>query len=142
MAVWRRRALALFPEWKSEFHEIADSPYSLFWTIRAQTYEAHRSGDRDFLRRAYGFAEYCSNSTAKQLWNSAGVSFYEHIVEERDLWDSVALWICPDVKKDVEALWELSLASEELDEFQSLYAIQKGRRARETVYHTRQIFEL
>lgn len=81
-------------------------------------------------------------SKSKELWNPAGVSFYEDLVTERDLWESIAQWICPDVKPDVEVLWDLHLSAEALSEFLAVWDRQRGTRARETVFHTGEIFKL
>src|SRR5438552_15545583 len=86
LAVWRRKALELFPELRSEFQRPESSIYTVFFELLPMVRQAHDGNDVDLLRRIYGFAEWCLEQTAKDLWNAAGVAFYEHLFDERAYW--------------------------------------------------------
>ena len=77
MSVWRRRALAIFPEERREIGNRRTSIYLLFMLHALPALRrAHEAGDANRLRAVSSFAEWCLRQQAKDLWNAAGVSFY------------------------------------------------------------------
>ncbi|HBI44943.1 MAG TPA: hypothetical protein DDY78_19120 [Planctomycetales bacterium] len=85
--------------------------------------EAHQKGDTEMLRRIYGYAEWCLEQKAKDLWNAAAVAFYEHLFDShRSLWDQFVRWLSPRVVADCWGLWEWRLSAEELAEVRRLIA--------------------
>src|SRR5689334_15982975 len=109
MAVWKRKALATLPELAKEIHKADYTPYQLFFDLVPLVLEAHRKHENDFPRRAYGFAEWCLSQESKDLWNSAGVAFYEDLIKERELWRAIIPWLSKNVLAQVQGLWELAL---------------------------------
>jgi hypothetical protein len=106
MAVWRRRALAHFPELRQDLTARGYNPYSLFFDLQMLLPAAYDGGDEDLLRRIFGFAEWCARQTAKELWNPAGVSFYEHLFDDPAYSDRVLPWLSPAVVYAHWNLWE------------------------------------
>lgn len=104
MAVWRRKATALFPELRSESRAWTTS-YQCFFDLLPLAFQAHKNRDDDLLRRIYGFAEWCLRSKSKDLWNSAGVCFYESLFDKRSLQAEVLPWLSPYVVKNCITLW-------------------------------------
>jgi hypothetical protein len=84
MSVWRRRAIESFPELRRELSNRQEitNPYSLWFELLALWSDAHRSNDEEMVKRIYGYAEWCSRQRAEDLWNSVGVCFYEHVLDE------------------------------------------------------------
>ncbi len=123
MASWRRKFLALFPELRSEAQRPGFNPYSAFFRLLPRVREAHQDGDSESLRRIYGFAEWCLEQKAKELWNPAAVAFYEHLFDShRSLWPDFVRWLSPRVVADCMGLWEWRLKDEELAEVRRLLA--------------------
>ncbi len=120
MAVWRRKALAAFPDLRQELNRRDYSIYGLFGDLRTTLWEAHEEQDIETLRQIYGFAEWCMTRRAKILWNPAGVSFYEHIFDRRRFWAAVIPWLSPEVVYQVQGLWEWRLPPDELGEIRRL----------------------
>ena len=90
MASWRRKALALFPDLKFEVQRPDFSVYQVFFRILPMSRDAHKAGDVDTLRKIYDFAEWCFEQRAKEMWNAAGVAFYEHLFDDHpSLWAKV-----------------------------------------------------
>jgi hypothetical protein len=106
VAVWRRRALELFPELHLELNDRDYSVYSLFVDLKPLLRKAHDWEDVELLRRIYDFAEWCSRQTAKDLWNAAGVSFYEHLFDYPAYSARVIPWLSPLVVYTHWSLWE------------------------------------
>jgi hypothetical protein len=70
-----------------------------------------------------GFAEWCAEQKAKDLWNAAGVAFYEHLFDShRSLWPEFVRWLSPRVVEDCMGLWEWRLSEKELAEVRRLLA--------------------
>ena len=105
MAVWRRRALELFPQLRRDLQSRDYSVYLLFFDLKPMLRVAHDADDTEELRRIYGFAEWCSRQTAKDLWNAAGVAFYEHLFDYPEYSERVIPWLSPRVVYYHWSLW-------------------------------------
>jgi hypothetical protein len=78
----------------------------LYFDLLPMVREAHDNDDHDLLMRIYCFAQWCHAQEAKDLWNAAGVAFYEHLFDERKYWVEVIPWLSPSVIADCWSLWE------------------------------------
>jgi hypothetical protein len=119
---WRERALALLPELRAAVEHEAWSCHVFLSDLSQLVAEAHREGNDDVLRRAYGFAHWCFQQPEQFLGNAALVSFYEHVFDDWDLRDEVAPWLPIDVLPKVRALWEWRWPAERLTEVDRLLA--------------------
>ena len=118
MAAWRRRALELFPDLKAELQNPDFTIHQLYFELLPQVKAAHRAQDDVVLRRVYGFADWCRAQRTENLWNAAGVAFYEHLFDTWSDRERVLPWLSPAVIADSWSLWEARLTSEELAELQ------------------------
>src|SRR5689334_6835587 len=112
MSAWRRKALALFPELHGELGGGEYTLYSLYFDLLPHTRTAHAKANESFLRRVYGFAEWCLLSENQELWNPAGVAFYEHLFDDEQSWHDVAPWISPEALREAWSLIEFRLGAE------------------------------
>ena len=123
MANWRRKALALFPEIQHDVQRPDSTVYAVFFELLPMVREAHQENNVERLQRIYGFAEWCFEQKAKDLWNAAGVAFYEHLFDSHEtLWCEFVRWLSPKVVEECWGLWEWRLSSEELAEVKRLIA--------------------
>jgi len=104
MSAWRRKAAALFPDLMQEPSN-RESLCLLFTELVARTHQAHRTNDLAFLRRAYGFAEWCLLQPQKNLWNPAGVVFFEHILDDPSFEAEIIPWLSPEALATCWDLW-------------------------------------
>lgn len=110
MSVWRRKAIVCLPGIDVSQMSI----YETFMEIRAATEEAHESGDTESLRKFYGFAEWCFNQRAKDLWNAAGVCFYEHLGDHPNTRDHLHLWVKRSIYFKIRGLLEERMSADDL----------------------------
>jgi len=121
MASWRRKVLSLFPDLRRDVQRPDVTIYMVFFDLLPRVREAHQECDTEMLRRIYGFAEWCFEQRAKDLWNAAGVTFYEHLFDShRSQWPECVRWLSPRVVEGCMGLWERRLTVEELAEVQRL----------------------
>ena len=108
MAVWRRKALEAFPELRQQLNRRDYNTYDLFRDLVALAHDAHEAGHEARLDAVYGFAEWGVERNEKDLWNPAGVSFYEDLFHGRgwDLRRQIMSRISPRVLRQVWGLWE------------------------------------
>jgi len=122
MSVWRRKALALFPEYRHEIQARDFTIYSLFM-LHALPWDrdAHVAGSEDRLRPIYAFAEWCLRQKAKDIWNAAGVSFYEHLFDckKRD-WPWIVPWLSQYVVDNCAGLWAWRLTLTDYEHLREL----------------------
>src|SRR5438067_9325764 len=115
MSVWRRKALALFPGDRRDIEDPETSIYLLFMLhVLPAARKAHEDDDTDRLRQIYGFAEWCLRQKAKDIWNAAGVSFYEHLFDQpKVVWPRVVPCLSQYVVDNCAGLWEWRLEVED-----------------------------
>jgi len=143
MSSWKRKALALFPEFDKSLRDKRYNIYQLYFDLFPLTLEAHRAEDDGFLRRAYGFAEWCmAQKAAEELWNSAGTCFYENLAVESELWHSIAPWVSPSIVANVRDLWRWRLGQDKSLKFERLIEHHEKPRHQETVFATGAILSL
>ena len=142
MAAWRRKALALFPDLRSDLERGDYTLNMLFFDLLPGSREAHQHDDRETLQRIYGFAEWCMSQSESELWNAAGVSFYEHVFDEPALRGEVVKWLSPAVVEDVRELWEAQLKTYEFREIDSLLRARSTLEYRETAFATGEVQKL
>jgi hypothetical protein len=93
--------LTLFPELSREAERPDFTVYDAFLELLPRVRAAHQDSDTEALRRIYAFAEWCLEQKDKNLWNPAGVGFYEHLFDShRSLWPEMVRWLAPGVVKE------------------------------------------
>jgi len=93
MSAWRQKAIEVAPELKKEFQDPDLSPYTVFSELLSLLEQAHFINDITKLRNIYDYAEWCSQQKDQKLWNSAGVSFYEHLSDNDLVFSQFTKWI-------------------------------------------------
>jgi hypothetical protein len=121
VADWRSKAAALLPELSGVVERESWSCHVYFGELWHLALEAHRAGDEETLRRVYGFAHWCFQQPEQFLCNAVVVSFYEHVFDDWDLRDDVALWLPPEVVAKVRPLWEWRWPTDRLAEVDRLF---------------------
>ncbi|MFD1147825.1 DUF7674 family protein [Saccharothrix hoggarensis] len=122
MVDWRARASALLPELSAVVERESWSCHVFLSELWQLALEAHRDGDREVLRRVYGFAHWCFRQPERFLSDASVVSFYEHVFDEWELRDEVAPWLPAEVVDRVRPLWEWRWSKERLTEVDRLLA--------------------
>jgi hypothetical protein len=113
--------LALFPDLRRDAQRPDFTIYMVFFDLLPRVREAHLEDDTEMLRRIYVFAEWCFEQRAKDIWNAAGVAFYEHLFDSHPrLWPEFVRWLSPRVVEGCWGLWERRLSAGELAEVQAL----------------------
>jgi hypothetical protein len=103
MSTWRRRALILFPQLSVQLQgEIRDSAM-FFMELVDLAEEAHKTKDIELLRRILGFAEWSLHQD-KELWNGAGIGFYESLFDLVD-WEEIVPWLSPFAAEQIRKTW-------------------------------------
>jgi len=141
MSAWRRKALALFPEFRVEW-AVADFPLrEVFNRLEMVAPDHHARWSRDsadaeaadFLERLYGFAEWCLHQPA--LWNDAAIGFLENITSVVPF-DALVPWLSPAMREAVEQTWALGVSGERRPKWQRAVEGCTESPWRRTVYQT------
>lgn len=127
MASWRRRALEQFPELRPSLNDPEYTIYRLFFDLLPMAVEAHRAGDDLRLAPIYEYDEWCAREPSEQLWNPAGVAFYEHLFDQPSLRSAVPRWLSSDIRTNHMGLWEARLAPKDFSEVKKLLAATPPR---------------
>lgn len=121
MSAWRRKALELFPDLRAEIQAPELSIYQLFFELLPRCRDAHDRDDVAELERIYGFAEWCSKQKSKDLWNAAGVAFYEHLADSNRTLRAIPQWVSKAVFEDIAVLLEARVGTERVAELRKHY---------------------
>jgi hypothetical protein len=114
MSVWRRKVIECFPELKKEFEQPDISIYTVFSELLSSVIEAHKKNDIIMLQKIYDFAEWCFRQSEKELWNAAGVCFYEHLGDNQQTLKAMPNWINKNLYTNIRGLLELRLSDKDL----------------------------
>ena len=109
MSVWRRKAIESFPELRRELNDRREieTIYGLWFELLSLWRDAHTAGNDEKLDRIYRYADWCFQQRTEDLWNSAGVCFYEHVLDHGD-WERVLARLSDSTISDMWGLWEYS----------------------------------
>ena len=121
MSSWRQKAIDIAPELKNEFEDPDLSPYTVFSEFLSLLQEAHINKDTERLKKIYDYAEWCSKQKEQKLWNSVGVSFYEHLTDNDLLYSQFTKWIKKDIYFVIRGLLERRLNDEKLKHLDKHY---------------------
>ena len=124
---WRARGMSLFPELRDRREDTDDilSIYIVLSELLSMLEIAHREDDDASLRRIYGYASLVREQRDDELQNAAGVSFYEHLFDQRWMRPLVVPWINSTIVREYMELWEWRLAPNDLEEVRQL--LYRGR---------------
>ncbi len=121
MSAWRRRAIERFPELRHELDDADYSLYLLFGDLVRLVRDAHASRDAHKMTAIYDFAEWCAVQPNKDLWNPAGVSFYEHLFDQTEpKMEEIVPWLSARVREDCRGLWDWRLSPDRFKQLERL----------------------
>jgi hypothetical protein len=122
MSIWRRKAIELFPDLRQEFEQLDTTIYQVFFELLPRVQDAHARRDMSELQRIYDFAHWCYTQKADDLWNAAGVAFYEHLVDEPTIRSEIPRWLQPEVFEGCKGLFEVRLQPDQFRELCEQYS--------------------
>ena len=125
MSAWRKRAIECLPGSKKEFENPSTSIYGVFMELLPATIAAHKSNDIAQLKLNYDFAEWCLHQKTKELWNAAGVAFYEHLGDRTETLQAMHLWVKRDVYIEIRELLKQRLDDVMMKELDGRYGIHR-----------------
>lgn len=128
MSVWRRKAIECLPNLKREFERQETSIYSVFFEMLPALVEAHKGKDTLKIARIYDFAEWCFHQKEKDLWNAAGVAFYEHLGDYKETLKEFPQWIKPNLYAEIRGLLEFRLEDTEVQKLDNIYGFRTKRK--------------
>ncbi len=121
MSVWRRKAIECMPENRTEFQDRGTSIYQVFIELLPATVAAHKAKDLNRLEKYYAFAEWCSLQNDKDLWNSAGVAFYEHLGHYPETLAAMPDWVKRSRYHQIRELLQERLTEQQMQELDKSY---------------------
>jgi hypothetical protein len=125
---WEALARVLVPELYAAFRingERSDGSVMPFMALLLQaTTVAHRENDEQFLVNAYAFAHWCVAHPDRDLWNSAGVCFFERLFDDMPA-DEVAPWIASDAFAEISPLLEARFGAERARKIRKRFEARK-----------------
>jgi hypothetical protein len=114
MSVWRRKAIECVPKERLELIRPDATIYTAFFEILPAVHQAHLENNLEVLERIYAFAAWCFRQPQEDLWNAAGVCFYEHLGDEPQTLAAFTSWVKKEIYNDIRGLLELRLEKEDL----------------------------
>jgi hypothetical protein len=121
MSAWRRKAIELFPDLRREIESRELTIYQVFFELLPRCREAHDRGDISELERIYGFADWCASQKDKDLWNAAGVAFYEHLADSNQTLAALPRWVRRAIFEDIASLLEARVGPERIADLRRQY---------------------
>lgn len=85
MELWRSKAIESFPSLAPELEERDYGMAQLFFDLLPIWKDAHHQNDNLLLVQIHAFAEWCLDQQDYEIWNAAGVGFYQHLFDEHGI---------------------------------------------------------
>ena len=121
MSAWRRKALELFPDLRNEIQHGDTTIYGVFFELLPRCCQAHRQNDEEELRKIYDYAQWCFKSRSKDLWNAAGVAFYEHLGDHSETRKEMNKWVEPEIFESISGLLEFMMGQKNFAELKKQF---------------------
>jgi hypothetical protein len=121
MSTWRKKAIECLPENKKELEDPGSTIYTAFRELLFALKEAHINNNKERLKKIYAFAEWCFRQKEKDLWNAAGVSFYEHLGDDIITIQQIPHWVSKEIYGEIRGLLELRISNDKLKELDKIY---------------------
>src|SRR5689334_23138286 len=121
MSTWRQKAISCLPELKKDFEDPETTIYGVFTEMLPALVEAHKNQDTSRIRNIYDFAEWCFRQKDNDLWNAAGVSFYEHLGDYEETITEIPKWVKYEIYTVIRGLLERRIAKNVLLELDKRY---------------------
>jgi hypothetical protein len=121
MSAWRKKAIECLPELRKDFEDPEESIYLVFSAMLSAAIDFHKENNIDRLQKIYDFAEWCLRQKSKDLWNAAGVSFYEHLGDQTETRQDIRRWVKPEIYAEIRELLEVRLSDKEMQQIDSSY---------------------
>jgi hypothetical protein len=122
MSVWRQKAIACLPESRKELEHPDSTIYDVFIDLLPAVVSAHKEENMTRLALIYDFAEWCFSQKEKELWNAAGVGFYEHLGDCIETRESMAQWVKYDIYIEIRGLLKLRVTEQILKQLDKNYS--------------------
>lgn len=110
---------------------LPDSVMQLFFDLMPKTRDAIERGDDRFACAAFAFAEWCLNQAEDDLWNGAGVCFYEHLFDGDADVGLTCAWLSDGVFAKIDSLLEVQNSRARADEIRAVFRARRHSRAKE-----------
>lgn len=121
MSAWRRKVIEFFPDLRQEIESQELTIHQVFFELLPRCREAHDRGDTAELKRIYEFADWCASQKAKDLWNAAGVAFYEHLADSKQTLEAMPKWVRRSVFENIAGLLEERVGPQRVAELRRQY---------------------
>jgi len=121
MEVWRKKLIESLPDLLRKEEIESETIYTIFMELTAKCEKAHDRGDQVVLSKIYDFAAWCARREEKDLWNAAGVGFYEHIVDHPIALREIPRWVPPDVFYEISGLLQWRMGHKAFFELSARY---------------------
>ena len=125
MEPWRTKFSETFPEIFAQWESSDETIYTAFMELNAKCQDAHDQNDQVTLSKIYDFAAWCARQTDEDVWNAAGVSFYEHIIDHPIALKEIPRWIPPDVFQEISSLLQWRMGDEAFLELKARYGKER-----------------
>ena len=126
MSKWKQKGIELFPDLREEIENPENSIYNLFFELLPRVRKAHLNKNQSELEKIYGYAKWCFEKTAKDLWNAPAVGFYEHLVDEEITKKEITSWVTPKMFQQLSGLFKNRMNEKDYMELCNYYEKQKN----------------
>lgn len=110
-----------FPDLRTDLQAPDATVYSVFFELLPRCREAHDRGDTEELERIYRFADWCASQAEKELWNAAGVAFYEHLADSDRTFEAIPRWVRKPIFEDIAGLLEARVGATRVAQLRRQY---------------------
>jgi hypothetical protein len=98
-----------FPDLRRKFSDTRFGKYTIwqvFFDLLPRMQSAIAEGDLRTTAAIFAFTEWCAMQYSGEIESAVAVAFYEHVFDEREIWDGVVPFLSPTIIRQYWKLWE------------------------------------
>jgi len=119
MSTWKNKAIECLPEHKKDI-EGADI-FEVYLLMNRVFKRAYEENNQEKIRSIYAYAEWCFTQKHKELWNAAGVLFYEHLIDDLEIKREIHKWLKHSIYIEIRGLIVWRAGEEEAKKIDEAY---------------------
>jgi len=128
--VWRQKGLKLLPELESDFNDEEFTPYLALTEVKNIALTALKSNKNHLVEKCFEYAEWCFRQDEEDLWNAAGICFYEYIYDQDEVLEKVVEIVSIEIFEDIKGLLEQRYSGDRSEKYVRINSYYEAKRSK------------
>jgi len=97
---------------------------NLWRSIWLYIFKARTNRSHHIVPKIISYLPRCFQQKENELWNAAGVAFYEHLGDNEETLKEMSAWVKPTIYTNIRGLLALRLGESEIEKLDQMYGVK------------------